>query len=248
MRTILKAAVAILLLAALAWASDPWKTKPYEQWDQKDISQILGDSPWAKVISVNADWEPGQMEQGQKGLPGVAQEGDQSGLSRDPQGPRSGRDMGMSMPNQRQAVYMARWLSAQTVREALARSAELDGRMKQADVERYLSQKPEEYQVAIMGRDMTPFQGISDADLAKDFQIEGKKSKVKLLASQARVDRTPDGNRVIGVIFNFPKEVNGKPVFAANEKEIELVCKLKQVTLKFHFDPQKMESQSGTDL
>lgn len=249
MRTLIKVSLAILVMVTLAWASEPWKDKPYQQWDQKDIGQILTESPWARTISVAADWQPTNMEQNQRGLPNVQQQGDQSGLSRDPQGPQGGRDMGMSpMPNQREASYTARWISSQTMREALARQAELQGRMKEADVERYLAQKPDDYQVVIFGPDMTPFQGMNEADLVKGFEAEGKKSKVQLGAAQAHIDRAPDGKGVVAVVFSFAKQANGKPAFGLDEREIDVVCKLKRTVLKFHFDPKKMENKEGLDL
>src|SRR5579862_4152677 len=53
-------AVTFLSVAALAWAGDtPWKDKPYDQWDQKDVTKILSDSPWAKTLRVDATWKSG---------------------------------------------------------------------------------------------------------------------------------------------------------------------------------------------
>ena len=44
------AVTVILAAAAIAWAGgDPWKTKPVDQWTDKDIQEILQTSPWAKV-------------------------------------------------------------------------------------------------------------------------------------------------------------------------------------------------------
>lgn len=81
MRNFLRISASMLLLgtlAALAWASDPWKAKPYQQWDQKDVAKILNDSPWAKTESVTADWQstmtsnPVMTSQGSGAWPGEA--------------------------------------------------------------------------------------------------------------------------------------------------------------------------------
>jgi hypothetical protein len=43
------ASLFLLVLGALAWASsDPWKAKPYQQWDANDIKRIFAESPWCK--------------------------------------------------------------------------------------------------------------------------------------------------------------------------------------------------------
>src|SRR5579863_10298660 len=52
----------LLLLVSLGlivtWAGgDPWKSKPYQQWDSKDILKIVNDSPWAKLVRVDAPWK-----------------------------------------------------------------------------------------------------------------------------------------------------------------------------------------------
>src|SRR5271156_3665862 len=46
-----------LLVAALVWAGDdPWKAKPYQQWDAKDVHKVLDASPWARNVQVAAPW------------------------------------------------------------------------------------------------------------------------------------------------------------------------------------------------
>ena len=51
-KTILSAAT-VLVAASLIWAAnDPWKSKPYDQWDDKDIHRIFNDSPWSKVVQI----------------------------------------------------------------------------------------------------------------------------------------------------------------------------------------------------
>ena len=50
MRKTSLAVTALLAAAAIAWAGgDPWKTKSVDQWTEKDITEILQTSPWAKA-------------------------------------------------------------------------------------------------------------------------------------------------------------------------------------------------------
>src|SRR5579864_3646358 len=52
-RKIICSAATILVAASLIWAAnDPWKSKPYDQWDEKDIQRIFNDSPWSKVVQI----------------------------------------------------------------------------------------------------------------------------------------------------------------------------------------------------
>ena len=54
MRKKLMGGVAFLIIATLAWAGgDPWKSKPPSQWTEKDVADILANSPWARAnVSV----------------------------------------------------------------------------------------------------------------------------------------------------------------------------------------------------
>ncbi|MFZ3333580.1 MAG: hypothetical protein WA197_23275, partial [Candidatus Acidiferrales bacterium] len=51
-------ALACVILAALAWGGgDPWKAKPYQQWDANDIKKIFNDSPWCKIVQIDVSWK-----------------------------------------------------------------------------------------------------------------------------------------------------------------------------------------------
>ena len=72
------AGTALLAIAAAAWAGgDVWKTKPYSQWDQKDIATILQSSPWAKPAQqVQGAWHPDGTAAADTSNIGVAGSGD----------------------------------------------------------------------------------------------------------------------------------------------------------------------------
>src|SRR5260370_9952110 len=51
--------LALLLEATLLWAGDkPWKTKPYQQWAEKDLQTILADSQWVRITTIRRTWVP----------------------------------------------------------------------------------------------------------------------------------------------------------------------------------------------
>lgn len=42
-------ALLVFVLSILIYAQEPWKDKPFSQWDKNDIEKIAGDSPWART-------------------------------------------------------------------------------------------------------------------------------------------------------------------------------------------------------
>jgi hypothetical protein len=256
MRRFVKISLAILLLAVLAWASDPWKNKPYQQWDKQDVAKVLNDSPWTDTVMVTASWAPNQFDNvaPMPGQPGVGAGQPQMGagggasMGQSPRPEPGSQAPGWGRLTARQAHFRARWLSALTVRQALARLEILEGKLAQAQAERYLAQQPAEYEVVVFGPDMTPFQGMEEAALLKTVSLEAKKFKQEVAADHAKIERSPDGKKLLAITFSFPKTANGKPLVAAGEKEVNLICRLKLATLKFKFDPRKMKTQQGEDL
>ncbi|HEV2387452.1 MAG TPA: hypothetical protein VGS20_09375 [Candidatus Acidoferrales bacterium] len=260
MRTFAKIALGIFLVATLAWASDPWKDKAYQQWDQKDIARVLNDSPWVKDTTVDASWSGRGAPRLQEplGTPGPT-----AGNSQSPMGGAAGGQTGgmggggmepapvasiAPPPGQNQATFHARWLSSRTMREALVRLQILEGKMNQASGEQYVAQEPADYQLVLFGPDMTPFESLEEAALAKDAYLEMKKSKTKLAPSQVLIQRAGDGKKLQAVSFSFPKTANGQPTVPLDEKNITFVCSFGRTTLKFNFDPQKMADKQGRDL
>src|SRR5579859_869603 len=51
--------LALFLGTTLLWAGDkPWKSKPYKQWDNKDLQAIFTDSPWVQITTIQRTWLP----------------------------------------------------------------------------------------------------------------------------------------------------------------------------------------------
>jgi hypothetical protein len=257
-------AVGALLLVALgtvAWAGgDPWKTKPFDQWTQKEVSEILHNSPWAKVENVPADWKPSQYSAAntQGGLapktgPGAAPSmggapagaaGTNGGAARAP-----GQDQEQNGASQGQVTYYLRWNSSRTVREALVRDAILSGKIQESEAEKYLSAPITDYQVLVVGSDMTPFQhSTPDEVKAKSF-LRGEESKVEVNPTDVKIVPSPEGSEVTAVLFTFSrKAADSKDVAAPKEKGLRFECKLKDLDLRTTFDPRKMADSKGPDF
>lgn len=256
MKTFAKVSMAILLMAVVAWASDPWKDKPYQDWNQKDIMKVLNDSPWVKTIRVPASWDrPNIMSAGgMSGQPNMAGQqngtGGQSGMPNHPAvgggGMPSDNGMGQGVRGMREASFEARWISAKTMREALARMEVLNGKIGQPNAEQFVEETPPDYQIIVFGRDMAPFVKFDEAALAKHSYLQVNRKKVA--PANVKLSRGPNGKRVVAATFTFSKTANGEPTIPPKTKSVDLICKLKGATLKFHFDPRKMKDKAGRDL
>lgn len=263
MRTFAKVSLAILLVAVAAWASNPWKGKPYQDWNRKDIEKVLNHSPWVDTQRVTARWKGSQTsmmgstsgepnvahEQGGMGTPGmggVRGSGGQPNMNGGGPGNEGMGGRGMRAEQQR-AVFEARWISAKPMREALARMEVLAGKMAQPNAKRFVSQSPADYEIVVFGPDMTPFARMTESSVAAHSVLQLGKPKGKIAPTSVKFQRSPQG-KLIGVSFSFPKTSGGKPTIAPQEKSIELICKLKGAKLKFHFDPRKMSTKKGRAL
>lgn len=258
------AGLAVLIMATLAWATDAWK-KPYQQWDKKDVEKILSDSPWAKVVRVSASWASNNSEmlppQGQPqpqggsqpssggsgggGRPGMGGGGGAAG------GPPSGGMQGgggMQSSETPQAAFAVRWVSSQTMREALVRNAELNGQMSESQGQSQLGQQPPAYQIMITGPDMFPFQQSTEEGVKDAAYLQVKKSKQKIQPEKVQFEKSPDGSKVSTVIIAFPKTAGGQPTIPTDAKGAEFFLSLGKTKIQTSFDFSKMEGAQGRDL
>lgn len=265
MRKAIIGSLAVLAIAAFAWASnDPWKGKPYQQWDENDVKKVLQNSPWSKMVTVDANWKgaaagaPSGLPQGSSANPGGGGGASGGGGGRPGMGgggggaqsPSGGGGMAAEAGGGVvQAPFAIRWLSSRTMREAFMRSAVLGGRMQQADADKDLAQTPDVYQVMVAGPQMTPFQSLEEATVKQDTFLETKKGKQKIPASKVEFQRSPDGKTIQGVVVSFPKKTdNGQATIGPDEKGAEFSMTVGKTNIKTSFDFSKMYDAQGRDL
>ena len=231
----------VLLFSSSVYAGDPWKDKPYKQWDQKDLRRIMTDSPWSKPVSVAKTWAtdgPGK-EYDPLGASGTAKSSDPKDILRGatPSGPAPA-----------EAAFLVRWMSSRTIRRAIARLVVLRG-APETEADKPLEQNFPECGVAVFGPDMTPFNGATEKDLQENTYLVGKKSKSHISPGRVEIQRSTDGKRILAVYFSFPRKTPaGEPALATGEKGAEFVCQSGKVTLKAGFDLAKIVDSQGADL
>ena len=258
MRKAILVSSAVLVVAALVFAGgDPWKSKPYQQWDDKDVQKILGDSPWAKVVQVDVTWkaDKGYSTAEPNGPPVPSNQpaptmgsGKTMGGGAQP-APAPGGGAGVSANSSGQASFLVRWVSARTVQRAVARKSELAGQLKPEDAEKQLAQSPDIYEIVVGGPDMGPFQSADEDTLKTSAYLIEKKTKQRISPTKVEVSRSTDGKKVLLVAFVFPKKSgNGEPTIADDEKGIDFYCAVNGAKIHTGFDVSKMQDTQGRDL
>ncbi len=224
-----------LMVASPVLASDPpWKGKPYQQWDDKDIQRVFSDSPWARKTTITRTWSAVSQNDAQN-----------------PQLPGGGRGMPAAQgPSDAggESTYNVYWASSRVMRAATARRAILHGGKADMDVDKYASQPQEEYQVIIQSEDMAPFVRHDEKFFEANSFLEPKKSKQKIAPSHVVYERD-EKSQIAAAVFFFPrKTASGEPTVGSEEKSVEFNCKLEGTNLRISFEPQKMVDNQGPAL
>lgn len=206
-------------MAALALADEPWKGKAYQQWDMKDVQRVLNDSPWVRVVHVNANWrkagangvplDQGGTSPGNYGAQGASDSGGRAnagattgsssygipgggGPTNANSGSLAQNSAILNSAKTPETTFVLRWFSSAAIRHALARAQVLSGGLSEADAEKALGDEPTEFEVTIAGPDMTPFLKAEEKDLAAKAFLQPKKEGNRVAASRVVIQRLPN--------------------------------------------------------
>jgi hypothetical protein len=241
--------LALLLGATLLCAGDkPWKTKPYQQWDGKELQTILTDSPWVRVTTIQRTWLPVSEKE-------VAPEPEIKGSVR--QMPAAGGQVGQTggaantpiragEGTWRELNVSIYWQSSRVMRAATAREAVLHG--EKVDVEKYTSAPQSEYQIILRMEDMTPFVQHDEKFFQASAFLQMKRGKGKISPTHVVYERNQKG-LIQAAVFFFPKTTpSGLPAVSGDETDVQFSCKIADSTVRADFKPREMVDQSGPDL
>ncbi len=243
----------LMSVAALTvWAADVW-VKPYTDWNEKDIQKIMGDSPWAKKVSVAFDnmggggggggggRGGGRGPQGGSTDPGIDGEGGGGGG-----GGRGGRggggggggDAGIGGGGIPEAELTIRWQSAAIVQEALVKAKYGAEAATNADAQKQLQPQDEYYVIWVAGLpgSVRPSDDVNKKALLQVTTLSAK-DKDSITATDV-VFNSPGGGqgRSADAHFLFPRKV----AFTADDKEIDFATKFGKNTVKTRFTLKPM--------
>lgn len=243
----------LCLSSIAAFASDDWKNKDPQAWDQKDVQKILNDSPWAKqlqfgvapdgslsanVASIGSSGISETSGSGSGGAKGLGAAGAGGGSTSPAIPTASGGPV---------AKFTICWRSSVTVREAVLREKELSHLLPD-EARKDLAAKYDSYQIAISGGDLRAFSKEGAEALKARSYLLTKSTKQTIRPSNVVIQTRQDGSPV-AFVFEFPrKTAAGEPTVAPNEKSVEFGAKVGGMPIKATFDIPKMSLNGGPDL
>lgn len=241
---------AVLLVALNVWAADPWQ-KPYKQWDVQDVRRILNNSPWSKAIEAEPKDKKNSLE-APEGAPAAAGGSTHEEAEDAEEENEKGRERerGETEKKKVEIKFLVRWVSSRTLREASVRGQVLQGKIPEADADKNLPPTAEDYELALVGADMSAFNGANESMLRDKTYLIARKSKQKITATQVEIVRTADGKRINAIVFHFPKtNATGQPIISVDEKDLQFFSRgADLLEIKATFDVRKMIDAQGMDL
>lgn len=168
-KRIVAAAVLWMLGAAGLAAANFWDTKPYTDWSQKEVEEMLTDSPWARQLSVVVQSPPRPTED----TVGRGGGGGDTG----------GRGFPVPSP---QLKLVLTWRTALPVRQALARLP--IGAASAAGIDQLpLPERPPYYLITLSGVPAR-YARVAPSATATTFLRRGKKAPIALAQGAVQQD------------------------------------------------------------
>jgi hypothetical protein len=192
-----------------------WTTRPYTEWTQKDVDKLLKDSPWAKTIPLSEASQAASRSGGRGGQVGEVESG---GIGAGPETYRA------------QPKLVITWY-ARPIREAVARRIQLNNPSAPKEQIDQLLNRPasSSYDLLIVG--WNPGRNPNAVQELKEGTYLQKKNKEKLLLKDVLLPQ----KRGDPLVLRFVREADGKPVLTLDDKEVQLVLKAGDNTVRTTF-------------
>lgn len=264
----------IAALAAAAAAGESWRGKPYTEWSERDVRQVLENSPWAHRVSLIVAREQGEA-------PPVDTPATRS-TSKDSSAPHAVNDPSHRTPadpddvpalNTARAaevtpptqagvagVAVVRWASARTVREAMARSGELRGKLTEKQARELYGLETGDYyilyvdlRVNLNDVSRVPQNGVLTSATVQNSVLVVRGTGERISPLTVRVAPLPefDDRKELALasfyVF-FPRHKQGKRVLRGDESLVRFECPLAPVAIHAEFDLHKMARDGSPDL
>ena len=166
----------VLLAGAVLAAADFWEETEFTAWSDKDVEQMMNDSPWAKRLTVRFPRTPRESRGGRFG----------------------GFRPGTSTPQTRLVIQ---WQSAQPIRQAMVRGRIEQGGTVDPEAQVFLDQSSPGYVVVVTGLP-GQFGRLTPEALMAEARLE-RKGKSPIVPAQAQPQRAGRG---VAIVYFFPKD------------------------------------------
>ena len=245
-----KLALFAALLPAVLWAADVWETKPFQDWNDKDIQKVFNNSPWARQArAVLGNITPGAAGRGGQPAVGDASSND-SGVPKGREPGGAGRlgsapnDLDQTPQSLQQIPVIVRWQSALPLRQAQMRRKYGKEAATSPEAQKFLADEPSIYVVSISGL-AGSLVSSGGGDQARQniaekstLTVKGKPPlhpiDVDFLAIGATVD----------VLIGFPRSTR----ITLEDQEVELTSEIGGATLRYKFRLKDMVLRGKLEL
>jgi len=242
--TMLSLVLSLSLAPALA-GNNFWESKSYLEWDEKEVEKLLRNSPWSKTIMLSTATPVmgGGMQEERGGTDpdagGAATTGGR--------GSRGGG--GLSQLPERPAPRITISWYSRPVREAMARSILLrNPEARQEQIDKILQYENKEYmEILVFGWSPRGRGRGSAQEVLQKLQQETflqKKDKTRIPLVRYVLPTSPGQP----VILQFARTIDGRPAVVAEDKEINLVAKLAETTIRTKFKLREMTVRGELQL
>ena len=234
-----KVSVLLFLFALCIWAADFWATKPFTDWNEKEVAKMISDSPWTAKVSIATGVSVvappsggggggrggGRGNSGPQGDSTTADPGISGG---------GGGDFGGGSPNSVSVTLF--WQTALPVRQALIKRQYGNDAGTSPEAKAKLERVDQVYALTLIGMPsftLAAGQGDRKAALLDStmLTVPGK-PPIKATDVQLSGGRGPTGN----VSFVFPKTTT----FTVEDKEIQFSTKFDKIPIKAKFKLKDM--------
>jgi len=267
--------LAVLALSFVTQADDSWKNKPYTEWNEKEIREVLERSPWSRrenlmvvrstVTNINPPCNPSNPRCFNAETDSVPPpDPNPRRRTASPEAVQAAQDKRAAsvLPPADGVAGTAviRWASAQTVREAMKRVG--DKLEKVADMQ--VNEPPPlppslayilyvDLRVHLIDLKRIPKEGVLTRAMMRRSSLVMKSTGERIYPVRVTAAPLPEFDdrkelAIAAYYVYFLRQRDGKPVLPAKEKTVRFECPFSPSTISTEFSLKSMKRTGAPDL
>jgi hypothetical protein len=236
MRRLIALVVLWTAAASMVAGAGVWETKPFMTWSDREVREVLTDSPWSRSVQVvmySLGRSGGGIES-EGGRGGGGEGGDPEGGS----GGGSGRRGGGLPAVPPQLRLLISWRSAKPMKQALVRNVLGLGARVSPDDQQILDRDEDLYVVSMSGLPVRFASAVNAMPVETFLRRDGKPPIPVLEVGDQQTERE------VIVLFTFPKD----DAIRVDDREVEFVTKVGQFEVKKKFSLKDMVVRGKLEL
>jgi hypothetical protein len=233
-----------LVLTISLWAADFWQSKPFTEWNDKEVQKMETSSPWSKQVSIGMG-EAGGSGRGGRGSRaggGGSVGGDDTTVSTGAGGSGGGRSEDIGALGGASLTITVSWRTALPVRQAVAKMKYPGDAISSPDAREIIEEEQKYYGILVSG---LPGGAGRGGDRMKDALMKNTTLSVKGKDPIQVADIQTGGNEQKPVIlFLFPRGA----ALSVDDKDVEFSTRLGPLMVKQRFHLKDMVFNGKLEL